>query len=51
MGEPDNVKLVLTRIDKTKDFNPENCKWMSASDANKLAAEYGEQIRNQKIKH
>ena len=51
MGEPDNEKLVLTRIDKTKDFNPENCKWMSASDANKLAAEYGEQIRNQKIKH
>ena len=48
MGEPNNEKLVLTRIDKTKDFNPENCKWMSASDANKLAAKYGEQIRKQK---
>jgi len=23
---------------KTKDFNHENCKWMSRSDANKLAA-------------
>ncbi len=48
MGEPDNEKLVLTRIDKTKDFNPENCKWMIKSDANKLAAKYGEQIRKQK---
>ena len=50
MGEPDNEKLVLTRIDKTKDFNPENCKWMIKSDANKLAAKYGEQKRKQKIK-
>ncbi len=48
MGEPDNEKLVLTRIDKTKDFYPENCKWMSRSDANKLAAKYGEQKRKQK---
>jgi len=48
MGEPDNEKLVLTRIDKTKDFNPENCKWMSRSDSSKLAAKYGEQIRKQK---
>ena len=48
MGEPDNEKLVLTRIDKAKDFNPENCKWMSRSDSCKLAAKYGEQIRKQK---
>jgi len=36
---------------KTKDFNHENCKWMSRSDANKLAAKYGEQKRKQKIKN
>ena len=48
MGEPDNEELVLTRVDKAKDFNPDNCKWMRSSESSKLAANYGEQIRKQK---
>ena len=32
-----------------KDLNPENCKWISKPNANKLAAKYGKQIRKQKL--
>ena len=49
MGEPDNEILVLTRIDKTKDYNPDNSKWMRSSESSKLAANYGEQIRKQRL--
>ena len=34
---------------ETKDLNPENCKWISKPNANKLAAKYGKQIRKQKL--
>ena len=47
MGEPDNKKLVFARLDKKKDFTPDNCEWMSRSKAAKLAANYGEQKRKQ----
>ena len=48
MGEPNNEKLVLTRIDKTKDFNPENCKWMSRSGANKLQQNMESRLESKK---
>tara|TARA_B100001057_G_scaffold174298_1_gene174967 strand:+ start:641 stop:1702 length:1062 start_codon:yes stop_codon:yes gene_type:complete len=47
MGEPENKLLVFARLDKRKDFTPHNCKWMSRSEASKLAAKYGEEKRKQ----
>ena len=48
MGEPKDDSFIFVRLDKTKDFTPENCQWMSKSEGNKLAANYGEQIRKQR---
>ena len=48
MGEPKDDSFIFVRLDKTKDFTPENCQWMSKAEGNKLAANYGEQIRKQK---
>jgi len=48
MGEPKDDSFIFVRLDKTKDFTPENCQWMSKSEGNKLAAKYGELIRKQK---
>ena len=47
MGEPQDDSFIFVRLDKTKDFTPENCQWMSKSEGNKLAANYGEQKRKQ----
>ena len=50
MGEPKDDSFIFVRLDKKKDFTPENCQWMSKTEGNKLAANYGEQIRKQKHK-
>ena len=49
MGEPKDDSFIFVRLDKTKDFTPENCQWMSKSEGNKLAANYGEQLRKQRL--
>ena len=41
VGEPDDPSFVFARIDKSEDFTPENCRWMSRSEAAKLAANAG----------
>lgn len=38
IGQPIEKGQVLTRLDKSKGFTPENCRWMSKSDASKLNA-------------
>ena len=50
MGEPQDDSLIFARLDKRKDFTPENCQWMNRSKANKLSAKYGEEKRKQKLK-
>ena len=50
MGEPKDDSFIFVRLDKTKDFTPENCKWMNKSEGNKLSAKYGEEKRKQKLK-
>ena len=43
VGEPPNKYYVFARIDKNKDYEPDNCKWMKQSVAAKLAAIYQRQ--------
>lgn len=40
VGEPIEPKIVFARIDKTKGFYPDNCRWMTKSEASKINAQY-----------
>lgn len=40
VGNPPEKQMALTRIDKTKGFFPENCAWLTKSEASKINAEY-----------
>lgn len=40
VGEPINKEMVFKRIDQEKGFFPENCKWMTKSEASKLNVEF-----------
>lgn len=43
VGEPDDKDMVFKRIDQNEGFFPDNCKWMTKSDASKLNAEFMKQ--------
>ncbi len=40
VGEPPEEGMAFTRINKSKGFYPENCAWMTKSQASKINAEY-----------
>lgn len=40
VGEPIEPKIAFSRIDKEKGFFPDNCAWMTKSEASKINAEY-----------
>ena len=40
VGEPSSSDLVFKRINQDEGFFPDNCKWMTKSDASKINAEY-----------
>ena len=40
VGKPLNRNMVFTRLDKSKGFFPENCQWLSKSEASKINAAY-----------
>ena len=41
VGEPEDASYVFARINKSKGFSPNNCRWMSRSESAKLAANAG----------
>lgn len=40
VGEPEKKDLVFKRLDQEKGFFPDNCKWMTKSDASKINASH-----------
>ena len=40
VGEPEDSSFVFARIDKSKDFTPDNCSWMNKSEANRMNANW-----------
>ncbi|GHA20394.1 hypothetical protein GCM10008090_33030 [Arenicella chitinivorans] len=40
VGEPIDPKIAFSRLDKEKGFFPDNCVWMTKSEASKINAEY-----------
>jgi len=40
VGEPSDKKMVFTRLNKKKGYFPENCAWLTKSEASKLNAKY-----------
>lgn len=40
VGEPVEPKIAFSRVDKEKGFFPDNCAWMTKSEASKINAEY-----------
>ena len=51
VGEPEDPSFVFARIDKSKDITPENCRWMSRSEANSLNAKWQHKKRNKPNKY
>ena len=40
VGEPEDASFIFARIDKSKGFTPNNCRWISKSEASKLNTQW-----------